>query len=153
MRFDDRHMSTHTTESAIEANKRLVDRFIQELFTEGDLAAIERYLSPDFVDHDPPFRGAPEGADGLRQSAVMFRHALPDWRSDTERLIAEGDYVVESFTASGTHRGELLGVAPTGKPLVLKGINVFRVRDGRITERWGRLDDAGLMRQLGLLPG
>jgi steroid delta-isomerase-like uncharacterized protein len=134
----------------LEQNKRLVDTFVQELFTKGDLGAVDRHLTADFVHHDPPFSGVPEGAEGMRQMATMIRAALPDWHSDLEVLIAEDDLVVERFTASGTHRGELFGIAPTGKTLVLAGINIYRVRDDRIAEWWGRLDELGLLRQLGL---
>ncbi|MBF6080636.1 ester cyclase [Nocardia cyriacigeorgica] len=134
-------------------NKQLVDTFIQELFTKGDLAAVDRYVHPDFVNHDPPFPGAPEGREGLRLAAAMFREALPDWHSEIDQLIAEDDLVVERFTASGTHRGELMGAAPTGRTLVLTGIQIFRIEGERIVERWGRLDDAGLFRQLGLVAG
>lgn len=133
-------------------NKRLVEAFIQELFSKGDLDAVDRYLAPGFVDHDPPFPGAPEGPEGLRQAAAMFRSAFPDWRSDVDQLVGEGDIVVERFTAAGTHRGELMGVPATGATIVLRGINVFRVERRRIVERWGRLDELGLLRQLGLVP-
>jgi predicted ester cyclase len=68
-------------------------------------------------------------------------------------MVAEADIVVERCTTSGTHRGELMGAAPTGKTLVLSGINIFRIDGDRIVERWGRLDDLGLLRQLGLDPG
>lgn len=135
-----------------EANKHLVEAFIQELFTKGDLDAVDRYLAPDFVNHDAPFPGAPPGADGLRQAAAMFRQAFPDWHSKAEQLIAEQDTVVEVFTASGTHRGELMGVPATGKTITLRGINVFRIDGDRIAERWGRLDQLGLLQQLGLAP-
>jgi len=132
-------------------NKQLVTTFIQELFTKGDLGAVDRYLDPQFVNHDPPFPGAPDGPEGMRQAASAFRQALPDWRSDLEQLIAEDDVVVERFTASGTHTGgPLLGVPATGRTISLAGINVFRIEGDRIVERWGRLDDAGLLRQLGL---
>jgi steroid delta-isomerase-like uncharacterized protein len=134
-------------------NKQLVDAFIQELFTKGDLDAVGRYLAPGFVDHDPPFAGAPGGPEGLRQAAAMMKEALPDWHSDIGQLVAEGDTVVERFTASGTHRGELMGTPPTGRTLVLAGINIFRIEGDRIAERWGRLDELGLLRQLGLVPG
>jgi steroid delta-isomerase-like uncharacterized protein len=134
------------------ANKDLVEAFIRELFTDGDLDAVDRYLDPDMVNHDLPFPGAPDGPEGMRHAAAMFRTALPDWHSDVEQLVAEGDLVVERFTASGTHTGELMGVAPTGSVIRLRGMQMFRVRDGRIVERWGRLDEAGLMRQLGLIP-
>jgi predicted ester cyclase len=73
----------------------------------------------------------------------MFREALPDWHSGVDQLVAEGDIVIERFTASGTHRGELMGAPPTGKTIVLRGINVFRIAGDRIVERWGRLDEVG----------
>ena len=139
---------THPTIDTNTGNKRLVDTFIQELFARGDLSAVDRYLAPTFVDHDPPFPGAPSGRDGMRQAAALFRGACPDWHSDLEQLVEEGDVVVERFTARGTRRGELMGAPPTGEPLELKGINIFRIEDGRIVERWGRLDEAGLTRQL-----
>jgi steroid delta-isomerase-like uncharacterized protein len=133
----------------IEDNKTVVRRFIDALFTEGDLEATDDYLSDDFVNHDSPL-GLPPDAEGMRTAGAMFRTAFPDWHSDLHALIREGDIVVERFTASGTHRGELMGVAPTGKLVELRGINIFRVHDGRITERWGRLDELGLFQQLGL---
>jgi steroid delta-isomerase-like uncharacterized protein len=141
------------TTDQLDHNKQLVDAFIQELFTKGDLGAVDRYLDPAFVNHDPPFPGAPDGPEGMRQAASLFRKAMPDWRSDVDQLVAEGDLVVERFTASGTHRGELMGVPPTGRTIVLAGVNTFRIAGDRIVERWGCLDQAGLLRQLGLLPG
>ena len=140
------------TTDRLTQNKHIVDAFIQELFTKGDLDAVDRYLAPNFVNHDAPFPGAPEGREGMRVAASQYREALPDWHSEVEHLIAEGDIVVEIFTASGTHRGDLLGVAGTGRTLTLRGINVFRVDGDRIVERWGRLDQLGLLQQLGIVP-
>ncbi len=143
-------MTTDTRNASTEANKELVQAFIQELFTKGDLDAVDRYLAPKFVNHDPPFPGAPQGPDGMRQAAALFRQALPDWHSDLHQLIAEDDIVVERFTASGTHQGDLMGVAGTGETIALSGINIFRISDGKIVERWGQLDQLGLLHQLGL---
>ncbi len=134
-----------------DANKKIVSSFIDRLFSKGDLTAVDDCLSSDFVNHDPPF-GASVDREGMRTAASSFRTAFPDWHSELHLLIAEGDLVAEVFTASGTHRGEVMGVAPTGHEVSLRGINVFRVRDGRITERWGRLDDLGFLQQLGLAP-
>ena len=81
----------------------------------------------------------------------MFRSVFPDWHSNMHQLVAEDDIVVERFTASGTHTGDdIMGVAPSGATVTLPGINIFRLRDGRIVERWGRLDDLGFLRQLGV---
>jgi steroid delta-isomerase-like uncharacterized protein len=133
-----------------ESNKAIVRDFIEALFTKGDLGAVDDYLAEDFVNNDPPF-GAAADRDGMRTAGAMFRAGFPDWRSDLDFLVGEGDLVVEVFTASGTHRGDVMGVAPTGNTVQLAGINVFRIADGKIVERWGRLDDLGLLRQLGIV--
>jgi predicted ester cyclase len=69
-----------------------------------------------------------------------------------DALFTGGDLVAERFTACGTHQGEILGVAPTGREVVLAGINIFRVQDGQLVERCGRTDDLGLLQQLGIVP-
>jgi len=142
---DDDGMTTTT-------NKQLVEDFINALFTDGDLTAVDRYLDPDFVNHDPPLPGSPDGAAGMRQAAEVFRKAFPDWRSDLQHMIAEDDLVAEHFVAHGTHRGSVMGETPTGQEVALRGVNIFRITGGKITERWGRLDDLGLLQQLGLGP-
>jgi predicted ester cyclase len=138
--------------TSTDANKQIVEEFITALFTDGDLTAVDRYLDPGFVNHDPPMPGAPDGPDGMRQAGEVFRRAFPDWRSEVQQLIAEGDLVAENFTARGTHRAPLMGETPTGREVVLRGVNIFRIADGKIVERWGRLDDLGLLQQLGLAP-
>jgi predicted ester cyclase len=135
-----------------EDNKTVVEDFIQALFTNGDLSAVDRYLADEFVAHDPPMRGLSGDATGFRDAAVMIRAAFPDWRSQVLLLVAEGDYVVERFTASGSHRGEFMGAAPTGRTVAIPGINIFRLRGGKIVERWGNLEVLGLLTQLGLIP-
>jgi steroid delta-isomerase-like uncharacterized protein len=137
--------------TTIEDNKTIVREFIDALFTKGDLGAVDQYLAEDFVNNDPPF-GGPADREGMRSAGAMFRAAFPDWHSDLDFLVGEGDIVVELFTASGTHRSEVMGVKPTGNTVILRGINVFRVADSKIVERWGRLDDLGLLQQLGIAP-
>jgi len=136
----------------IEQNKKTVTEFIAALFTRGDLTAADDYLTEDFLDHDPPFDQSAD-REGMRSASAMMRAALPDWHSDVGLLVGEGDLVVEQFTASGTLVGPLMGVPGDGRRIELKGINIFRLRDGRIVERWGRLDTLGVLRQLGLVPG
>lgn len=130
-------------------NKTIVRSLIDRLFTEGDLDAVDIYLASDFVMHDPPLGVSPD-REGMRTAADMIRKAFPDWHSDLHLLVGEDDFVAERFTASGTHQGELLGAAPTGNTVSLKGINIFRLRNGRVVEWWSRLDELGLSRQLGL---
>ena len=137
--------------TTIEKNKEIVREFIDRVFTEGDLTAVDELLTEDFVNHDPHF-GAPEGREAFRYMGRVVREACPDWHSDLHLLVGEGDLVVEQFTASGTQHGELAGVPPTGREVSMPGINIFRIADGRIAERWGRLDELGLLRQLGAVP-
>jgi steroid delta-isomerase-like uncharacterized protein len=139
---DDADMNT-------EQNKAIVRSLIDRLFTDGDLSAVDTYLTADFIMHDPPL-GVPADREGMRTAGSIIRKAFPDWHSDLHMLVGEGDIVVERFTASGTHQGDLMGVAPTGKTVSMQGINIFRVRDGRIVEWWSRLDELALFRQLGL---
>jgi steroid delta-isomerase-like uncharacterized protein len=134
--------------STTERNKGVVTDFIDGLFTKGDLGAVDTYLAEDFINHDPPFGVTPD-REGMRAAGGMMRAAFPDWHSDLHALIAEDDIVVERFTAGGTHRREVMGVAPTGAVVSLPGINIWRLRDGLIVERWGRLDDLGFRTQLG----
>jgi predicted ester cyclase len=89
----------------------------------------------------------------MRGAAAMFRDAFPDWHTEVGHLIAEGDLVCERFTASGVQRGAVMGVPPTGKTVTLPGIQIFRISGGKIVERWGQLDELGLLRQLGLVNG
>jgi steroid delta-isomerase-like uncharacterized protein len=138
--------------TATEQNKEIVRDYIDRLFTNGDLTAVDDYLAEDYADHNPPF-GSPAGREGMRGAAAMFRAAFPDWHAEVGLLIAEGDLVCEQFTASGTQRGAVMGVPPSGKTVTLPGIQIFRIADGKIAERWGQLDELGLFRQLGLVSG
>jgi predicted ester cyclase len=132
-------------------NKAVVKEFIDRLFTTGDVSVLDELAAPGYVDHDPPFGGTGT-VEGWRAMATMIRDAFPDWRSDLHALYAEGDIVVERFTASGTHTGEIFGIRPSEAVCTLAGINVFRVHDGQIVERWGRVDELGMLRQLGVVP-
>ena len=98
------------------------------------------------IRRSPVPRTVPRGCEWPPRCSAR---ALPDWHSDVHQLIAEGDIVVERFTASGTHTGELMGAQPTGKTITLAGIQIFRLQGDKIVERWGRLDEVGLLRQLG----
>ena len=134
-------------------NKQIVEEFIAALFTDGDLTAVDRYVDPGFINHDPPLPGSLDRRDGMRKVAEIMRRAFPDWRSDVQHMIAEGDLVAEHFVAHSTHRGSVMGEAPTGQDMVLRGVNIFRITDAKkIVECWGRLDDLGLLQQLGLAP-
>jgi steroid delta-isomerase-like uncharacterized protein len=112
----------------------------------------EEIFADDVVDYAPAIPDQPPGREGEKQALATFRSAFPDLRVTTEDLIAEGDKVVLRWTARGTHEGDLPGVPATGKQATLKGIDILRLADGRIVERWAEYDNLGLLQQLGLAP-
>jgi predicted ester cyclase len=81
----------------------------------------------------------------------MMRAAFPDLHYAVEDQIAEGDKVVTRYTASGTHQGELMGVAPTGSRVEIRGISITRIKGGKIEEIWESYDALGMMQQLGVV--
>ena len=81
-----------------------------------------------------------------------YRTAFPDLRLTIEAQVSEGDLVVTRWKASGTHQGELFGIAPTGKQATVTGISLTRVSGGKIAEDWTNWDTLGLLQQLGAVP-
>jgi predicted ester cyclase len=95
---------------------------------------------------------APELAGQARQGFNAYHSAFPDWREEIVDLVAEEDKVVGRFKCSGTHRGELMGIPPTGRRQEVDEVYFLRVEDGKFVEFWGLEDNLSRMRQLGLLP-
>ncbi|MBC8234821.1 ester cyclase, partial [bacterium] len=121
-----------------EANKELAHRFHIELFNEGNLNAADEIIADDFVAH---YTAAvpPEmkyGTDGVKLTATALRTGLPDIHLISEDTIASGDKVVIRWVMKGTQDGELLGIPPTGKPMEVTGIDIFRIEDGKLAEMW-----------------
>ena len=135
-----------------EHNKDLVRRFVKATQSDHNLAAVDEYLSPDFVDHSVP-PGLPPTREGVKLQFGMFLAALPDLTAIVHDQVADGEKVVTRKTLRGTHQGNLLGIPPSGKTVDIEVIDILRVRDGRITDHWNLVDQLGLMRQLGALPG
>ena len=95
---------------------------------------------------------APRAARRVGRLFAEFRSAFPDWHEGIVQLVAEGDTVAGRFTCSGTHQGEFLGEAPTGRRMEVEEVFFVRVENGRFVDFWGLEDSLGRMRQLGLLP-
>lgn len=115
----------------------------------GDYAAFDTLLTPDYVMHDPEER---RGAEGLREMVEQHRRVLGGLHVTIDQQFAAGDYVATRFTVRGTHDGELMGAAPTGREITFTGITISRHRDGRIAEEWELVDTLGLLGQAGALP-
>jgi steroid delta-isomerase-like uncharacterized protein len=132
-------------------NKTIAQRFNEDVWGRGDEAALEELLDPDFVDHGA-LPGQSPDREGHRQTLVVFRNAFPDLQVTTEDIVAEGEKVVSRWTARGTHQGELMGIAPTGKEVTITGIDVLRIAEGKVVERWAEYNDLEMMQQLGVVP-
>jgi predicted ester cyclase len=136
---------------SIEDNKALVRRWFEDV-DKGNPAIIEENLPADYADHDPPpFQTAP-GLDGARAAFEYALRAFGEFQHVIDDQIAEGDLVVTRVTGSGKHTGEFMGVPPTGKDVVMTGISVHRIADGKIVEHWAAVDALGLLIQMGAIP-
>jgi steroid delta-isomerase-like uncharacterized protein len=137
----------------VAANKALFKRFHDAANT-GDLAllatTIDEMVAPDAVIRTPlPIDTT--GAEALKQIWAALFTVYPDIHVTVEDVIAEGDKVVVRNTVTGTHRGEFMGVAPTGKPVSYNEIFIFRFADGRVVETWGVVDVYAQMKQIGVI--
>jgi len=126
-----------------DPNKELVRRFYREAIVERDSAACERLLSADFVHN-----GEPRGRAGQRQAVDYFLAAFPDLGHEIELAIAEGDLVAAHQRWAGTHGGEFLGVAASGRRVEFTSTAILRVRDGLIAEAWDEMDSGAILAQL-----
>jgi steroid delta-isomerase-like uncharacterized protein len=138
-----------------QENKALVRRWVEGLFNDGNLDVADEILSPDFVLHVPFDPRELRGAEAVKQFVSAYRQAYPDGHTTIEDQIAEGDQAVNRWRATGTHRGEFQGLAPTGNRVEVTGIDIVRVAGGKLVEGWVELDGLGWMQQLGtiLAPG
>lgn len=112
----------------------------------------DELLAPDVVYHGPPMIGEIQGREGFSALLDSFRSAFPGFQTTIDDVIADGDRVVVRHTHHATHLGDFLGIAPTGAHVVVPGIEMLRVRDGRITEFWHQDDFLSLLQQLTATP-
>jgi steroid delta-isomerase-like uncharacterized protein len=134
----------------IEANKAIVRRYKVDILNSRDLEALDQIVSVDYLDH-AAFPNQGPGLDGLKQRVVTLFQALdPHWT--IQDIVAERDIVVVRWSHSGTHRGEFLGMPPTGKDFTLRGIDIYRISDGKMAEHWNVVDMFGFCQQIGVVP-
>jgi steroid delta-isomerase-like uncharacterized protein len=138
-------------DSMTEENKRIARRAIEEIYNAGKLEVVDELLAPDCVSYDVAMPEPLRGPDALKQQAQGYRSAFPDLRLTIDQQLAEGDSVCTRWTARGTHRGELFGIAATNREATTTGITIDKLRDGRIVESRTNWDALGLMQQLGAI--
>ena len=132
-----------------EDNKTILRRVVNEIINRGNLALADTLISPGYVYHGP---GGLEvrGPEGFKQLVNMYRSAFPDLNMTIDDLIAEGDKIAWRWTARGTHKGDLTGIAPTGRTVTVTGILVTRFSSGKVTEDFESFDEVSMLRQLGV---
>jgi len=134
---------------AAEENKALVRRFYEEVWGKGNLDVVDEVFADDYVRHDFRATDALPGPAGQKKIAADFQTAFPDLEFTLDLLVAEGDFVVGRWTASGTNLGPWGSLEATGRPVTFSAANIFRFQDGRVAELWNHRDDLGLMEQVG----
>jgi predicted ester cyclase len=133
-----------------EENKNIVRRFFEEGPSKGDLSMANKLLAPNFTLHVP--LPCSPGIQGINEVISACRAAFEGLNVTVEDMVAESDKVAARFTARGIHKGEFMGLQPTGKPITMTGIEIFRIEKGKIAELWGEANLIGLMQQLGISP-
>jgi steroid delta-isomerase-like uncharacterized protein len=135
-----------------QENKALARRVLEEMFNKGNLDLADEVFAPDYVDHDPAMPEDIRGPEGFKEYVSIFRTAFPDIHLEIEDQVAEGDKVVTRWTGTGTHEGDLMGIAPTGNKVTLPGMEIVRISGGKLAEGWEGYDSMVLMEQLGVMP-
>jgi steroid delta-isomerase-like uncharacterized protein len=139
-----------TPGTTADTNKAVVLRYVEEVWNGHDLDAIDNVVSTDYVNHAAGTDEYRHG--GARQIWEWILTVFPDHHFQVEDAASDGQTVAIRGTMTGTHEGELMGVAPTGRRVGAQQSHWFRVEDGKLVEHWAVRDDLIMMQQLGVLP-
>lgn len=134
-----------------ESAEALLRRITDEIWNLRRIELVDELVAEDFVDHvDMP--GLPAGGRARYRASVEAIHrAFPDYHEEIDFVVADADRAVSYVTLTGTHRGDLHGLPPTGKRVEYRAMGILRFANGRAIERWGVGDSLTMMGQLGLL--
>ena len=134
-------------------SRTVVASFFERL-NAGDLGGAEALMADDSIHHMWGIGAGDQiGRANWRRVEDSFRESFPDRSFKLHQVVTEGDRVAVRLTWTGTNRGEYAGIAPTGKPVEVNGMSVFRLLDGEIMEEWVEQDILGLYKQIGAIPG
>ncbi len=133
-------------------NKATARRVFEEVWNARSLPVADEILARDCALDDSATPGLPKGPGGLRQIVQLYTGAFPDLRFTITEQVAEGDYVVTRFQATGTHDGDLAGIAPTHRRITVSGMVLDRIVAGKIRSSRANWDALGLMQQIGAVP-
>jgi steroid delta-isomerase-like uncharacterized protein len=130
-----------------KADNTATQEGLAEAINGGDLDKLDDFFTADVVDHDPAPGQAP-GPSGFKDFFTTMRTAFPDMRLSPEQTVVDDETVAIAYTLTGTHEGEFQGIAPTGRKIEARGLQIARFEDGKIAERWGSSDELGILKQL-----
>ncbi|MGV6815907.1 MAG: ester cyclase [Thiotrichales bacterium] len=130
-------------------NEITMRRFVDEVINNGNFPVLDEVIHPNYIYRSPD--QVLEGPEALKDLFAAYRSAFPDLHLDIEDLVTTDDKAVLSFTLSGTHQGDLMGIAPTGKQMKVNGMTLSRLEDGKIVEEWELLDQLNMFQQLGIV--
>lgn len=133
---------------SVEENKQLARNFFEQIWNQKDESAIDRFIPENAQGNDPDF-GA--GREGFRGQWRQWIAAFPDLHFEIVDMIAEGDKVLTRWVLTGTHQGEYLDAAPTGRQIRVEGMSLDRIEDGWVAEGFDGWDNYGFRKQLGLV--
>ncbi len=134
------------------ASKELYRRWINEAWAKGNVDVLDDMHTPDFADHSGLPGVSPDTA-GMKQFITGLHAAFSDVAITSEEMVAEGDRVVGRWVMRGVNTGSFNGMPPTGRLVTLSGFDLLRVDGDRFAEVWGVADIAGMLQQLGVMPG
>lgn len=132
-----------------EQHKATLQRVVEQVFNGRDLDKVADLFTENYVMHDPSAPEEPRGVDGMKQYVSMFLTAFSDLRITIEDQLVNGDKVATRFSATGTHDGDLMGIAPSGNHVQVSGIIITRFENGKIAEEWQAFDTLGMLQQVG----
>jgi steroid delta-isomerase-like uncharacterized protein len=133
-------------------NVNMVRRLFEEFWNKKNLKVVDEIIAPEFHTFDPNTPDMGNGPEAYKKHANIYMTAFPDNQLRIDDIVDGGDKVVVRWTATGTHRGDLRGIAPTNKRFEVTGTSIWHCANGKIVQEWLQWDALGLMRQLGALP-
>ena len=132
-------------------NKAIVRRLYEEAWNSRRLEVVSEIISPSHALHAPNISGSSMGPEAYKRQLSLFLAGYPDLRITLEDTIAEKDKVVASWSISGTHKGNFMGVPPTNKKVSVYGITIHHIANGKIMDSFSNWDVLGMMQQLGVV--
>jgi steroid delta-isomerase-like uncharacterized protein len=130
--------------------EEIAARYGLEIWGAGNLQTLESLFADDVVDHNA-FPGQAPGREGIKETLVAYRAAFPNLTLTNDDIVVGSDRVVLRWTARGTHEGELMGIPASGAEVTMTGIDILRVENGKVVERWGEFNGLELMQQIGVV--